>query len=319
MKEEYGYAVARIRAKETKLLDQGFLDQLLLAADEDACLRLLRDRGWDGSLDESAMLKGEMKKTRALLLELVPDELAFEVFFCQNDYHNLKAAVKECACGIEDEGAYLPDGLISASVIRQAVRDHQWDLLPEGMRQSAQEALRILLQTKDGQRTDCLLDRAALEAVLQAAERTGDEFFSVYGELTVALADIKIAMRAVRLKKDRDFLTFALAPCHSLDKEELIVSALAGEETMITYLGRTAYASGLPALQKGVSAFETWGRDLFMRRIRPQKYQPFGLGPLAAYYLARESEIRAVRLILSAKRNHLPPQWVRERIGEMYV
>ena len=88
---------------------------------------------------------------------------------------------------------------------------------------------------------------------------------------------------------------------------------------MITYLGRTAYASGLPALQKGVSAFETWGRDLFMQRIRPQKYQPFGLGPLAAYYLARESEIRAVRLILSAKRNHLPPQWVRERIGEMYV
>lgn len=46
MSEEYTYAVARIRAKEMKLLTKSDLNALLSARDYDECMRLLYDHGW---------------------------------------------------------------------------------------------------------------------------------------------------------------------------------------------------------------------------------------------------------------------------------
>jgi len=56
-----------------------------------------------------------------------------------------------------------------------------------------------------------------------------------------------------------------------------------------------------------------------MEAIKPQKYNPFSAGPLVAYVLARENEIKTVRIILTARLNELPEEQIRERIREMYV
>ena len=53
--------------------------------------------------------------------------------------------------------------------------------------------------------------------------------------------------------------------------------------------------------------------------IRPEIHNPFGIGPVAAYILARENEIKTVRIILAAKRNNLPEEMLRERVRAMYV
>ena len=39
--------------------------------------------------------------------------------------------------------------------------------------------------------------------------------------------------------------------------------------------------------------------------IKPQKYNPFTAGPLVAYVLAKENEIKTVRIILTARLNGL--------------
>ena len=64
---------------------------------------------------------------------------------------------------------------------------------------------------------------------------------------------------------------------------------------------------------------DSWCSDLVISQIKPQKSNPFTLGPVAAYVLARENEIKCVRMILSGKQNGLPEQVIRERLGEMYV
>ena len=53
--------------------------------------------------------------------------------------------------------------------------------------------------------------------------------------------------------------------------------------------------------------------------MRPEIHNPFGIGPLAAYLIARENEIKTVRIILSGKLNELPEESIRERVREMYV
>ena len=47
--KEFAYAVARIRCKEMTLLDSAFLEQLVGAKDEDDCLRLLVEKGWESA------------------------------------------------------------------------------------------------------------------------------------------------------------------------------------------------------------------------------------------------------------------------------
>ena len=56
-----------------------------------------------------------------------------------------------------------------------------------------------------------------------------------------------------------------------------------------------------------------------MEAMKPQKYNPFSPGPLVAYVLARENEIKTVRIILSGKRTGMPEDKIRERVREMYV
>ena len=135
----------------------------------------------------------------------------------------------------------------------------------------------------------------------------------------MACADIKIAVRASRTGKSREFLERALAPCDSLDIRRLTEAALEGGEAVEHYLYTTEYHEGAAEMKQSLSAFERWCDNLMIQRIRPQLYNAFGIGPLAAYILARESEIKSVRIVLSGKKNHLPDQSIRERVRETYV
>ena len=88
---------------------------------------------------------------------------------------------------------------------------------------------------------------------------------------------------------------------------------------MIAYLDHTAYADAIEELSQSVASFERWCDNRMIETIKPQIHNPFGIGPIAAYILARDNEIKTVRIILAAKRNSLPEEMLRERVREMYV
>lgn len=317
---QYLYQVARIRTKELSLLSADFFEQLLAAPDDESCIRLLREKGWEGGQEDwEEMLSRERSKTWEFMKELLGDTSVFNVFLYGNDYSNLKAAVKSCKHPAGLSNLYLQQGTVPPETMQKALLGNRFEDLPERMRQPAKEAQRVILQTGDGQLCDVLIDRAALDAIYEAGKASKDPFLMLYAEITVACADIKIAVRSMRTGKDGDFLSRALSPCASLDLERLSQAAAEGQEEMIRYLDGTEYHEGAAMIRQSLSAFERWCDNLLMRRIRPQLYNAFGLGPLAAYILARENEIKSVRIVLSGKRNHLPEQWIRERVRETYV
>ena len=321
MAEQYIYAVARIRSRELSLLNEAVISQLSAAATEEDCLRILNEKNWGNpDLPSEEMFQEENKKTWALIRELVPNNMQiFDVFRLEKDYHNLKAAVKEsCIDGIHP-GIFTDGGTIPAKDIEQAIAESDYDALPKSMRQVAQEAKETLLQTRDGQLCDVIIDRAALEAIREAGEKTGEALLKDYGELVCATGDIKIAVRAARTGKSRQFLDRALAPCSTLDVSALAEAAAAGVDAVIAYLDHTVYADAVEELNGSVAAFERWCDNRMIETIKPQIHNPFGIGPIAAYILARDNEIKTVRIILAAKRNSLPEEMLRERVREMYV
>lgn len=317
---EYIYAVARIRSKELSLLDSKCMEQLLSCKDYENCIRILADQGWncEGKSAEEILLS-EREKTWMLMKELVQDQSIFHVFWYENDFHNLKAAIKQVCTQSEGVNIYKNNGTLPWEKIYEAVKNHDFAFLPEYMQTCGREAYDALLKNADSQLCDVIIDKASLEKVYSVGKSLKSEMFAGYVELKVAAADINIALRSCKMKKSASFLTRALIPCETINCKELVGAVLHGMDAIYEYLGATVYADAIEAIKTSASAFEKWCDDRLIKYIKPQKYHPFTIEPLAAYILARENEIKCVRILLSGKLNRLSEESIRERLREMYV
>ena len=319
--KNYVYAVARIRGAELRLLDKNAMDELCGMASAEEVFQGLREKGWGTDQDKNAddMLASEREKLWSFIEEIVPDLSVFDVFKASNDYHNLKAAIKESVMEYDYPGIYIDEAKVKPEVMAQAIRERNFDVLPDDMVEVAHNALDTFLRTQDGQLCDCMVDKACLEAILKAGKESGDTFLSDYAELTVASTDIKIAVRSSATGKGKEFLEAALAECDTLDLGALIGASLQGTEQIAAYLLTTDYADAVPSIKKGMAAFENYRDDLITRRTKDQQRESFGLGPVAAYILARENEMKSVRIIVSGKENGFSQEMIQERVRETYV
>ena len=319
--KQFIYAVARIRSHEMRLLDAQFIEQLMSANSVRECLQLLTNKGWgrDGQKSPEQILDDEHKKAWDLIEELVDDMSAFDVFLLPNDYHNLKAAIKLVISDSSAAGHFIEHSTINPETILEAVKTKDYSLLPEHMRVAANEAYETVIQTGDGQLCDVIIDKAAMETLYEVGKKQSNEVLSWYAEIELAASNIKIAVRGQKTKKDLQWIRNAMVACDSLDIEVLAEAAASSYEEIIEYLRKTDYAKGVDELKRSLSNFEIWCKNWLIRKIQPQKYNQFTIGPLAAFLLARENEIKTVRMILQGKLNQLPEEAIRERLRIMYV
>ena len=321
---KYTYAVARIRALETKLFNQAVIDQLIGCATEEECIQFLEEKGWgdqETSGNGEAILNREEEKTWETIQEMGVDMSVFDVLSYPNLFHNLKAAIKE-ACtpeGSRPMNIYYEDTSIPPQEMLEIIQNKEFSRLPQIMAEPAKEAYEALLHTRDGQLCDVIIDRAALDAIYQAGQKARDKIIKDYAESVVAVADIRIAVRSQKTGKTVEFMKRAMAECESLNVDQLARAAAGGIEAVTEYLSQTAYAQGGQAIAESPSAFERWCDNRLMQDMQPQKYEVFTVGPLVAYVLARQNEIKTVRIILSGKQNGFSDDSIRERVRDMYV
>ena len=237
----------------------------------------------------------------------------------ENARETVKAAVKEVCTGRSGANIYFEGTPIPKDEMIRIVREKDFQALPENMREAAREAVDTLLHSGDGQLCDVIIDRAALEAILEAGNRSKAAIIRDYAESTVAVANIKIAVRCCKTGKSLEFMKRAMAPCKTLNVERLAHAALAGMDSIMEYLSGAGYAEAADAIKESPSAFERWCDNRIIETIKPQKTNPFSVGPLVAYVIARQNEIKTVRIILTCKQNGLSDDSIRERVREMYV
>ncbi len=321
-KTQYTYAVARIRALEVSLFSASTIEQLIACKDLESCLRFLQDKGWGGNdvpMDADAILTREREKIWETIGEMHVDMEVFNVLSYTNWFHNLKAAVKEVCTGKSGANIFYEGTPIPKEEMLRIIREKDFKALPENMQEAAEEAVETLLHSGDGQLCDIIIDRATMEAIKEAGRKSQDDIIRDYAESTVAVANIKIAVRSSKTEKSLEFMKRAMAPCDSLNVDGLARAALAGTDSIIEYLSGNGYLEGALALKESPSAFERWCDNRIIQTIKPQKTNPFSVGPLVAYVIARENEIKTVRIILTCKQNGLSDDSIRERVREMYV
>ncbi|MFA7637091.1 MAG: V-type ATPase subunit [Monoglobales bacterium] len=328
MKEiDYAYAVARIRANESSLLTTADIEQLITAEDYQYALRILEEKGWmnpDDSGDVDSALKKQSNNTWQLLTESSPDLGELDFLIVKNDFHNIKAALKRFISNAFDEDISGNDSFITPSIIvpdeiKNAVFNKKFNELPDFAKDAAIETYHVLIQTADGQLADIMLDSMALNETMAKADKTNNEFIVKMAELMCVTANIKIAVRSARTGKDRQFIERALCQTKSLDKASLIDAAAKGLEELTDYISTTPYSEAVDLIKTSAAALEKWCDDILMSHVENAKYKSFGIEPLIAFYIAKDAEIKNVRIILSCKHNKLPPETIKERVRKLYV
>ncbi len=318
---DYIYAVACIRAKEKTLLTDADVQTMVGMKSEKEVLSYLTEKGWgNGSVDADmeTVLSEEEEKQMKLLRTLGVDERIIDTLFIQELYHNLKAAIKEVCTGLDDGQAFYEHEKYGKNELMQIIREKDFEKLPEDMAAVAKEALDVMLTTRDGQRLDVMIDRACLDAIEKEAATTKDKFLADYAETKVVISDIKIAVRAADTRKSLKIIEQALAPNRRLDVKGLAIAAANSRDAVYEFLNKAGFGAAVEALKDSFSAFEKWCDDHVMKTLMNQKTNIQSSGPVVAFFLAKQNEIKTARIIMTAKANGFSNEIISERVRKMY-
>lgn len=312
---EYAYGVARIRANELSLLSPSDIEQLISSRSYESALRITGDKGWDTSYAAlSEMLEKEAEKTWQLLGECAPDISLLEALVTENDFYNLKAAIKATVSGHEAAQYMAAPFSVEPKLIMEAVQLNSFDSLPLHMQGAAKSAYEAVSAYESGMLADIRIDKACLEAKAEMSKKAQSPLLEKICAVLCGAANVKIALRGTTGNKSREFIREAMVEGGPLEQGRLIECAAKGAESVADYLSGTLLSPAASALKKSLTEFERKCDLLILSLLKSAAYETFGPDPLVAYYYNREFEIKNVRIILSAKLNGYDESMIRDRI-----
>ena len=309
---KYANAVGAVRAMENTLLSKNDIEQLINSKGRAERESIIASKSGSSS-GETLVSVWEM------LHEYAPDCKELEILLYRNDFHNLKAVLKAVISNREPSQYYISPSNAELSVLVDAISRKDYSLLPEYMQKAAEEAYELVTNTLDGQLSDSLINKASMEAMQKSSAEFGGEFMQKYSQLITACADIKTAYRCSLLNKSAQFMENAICGSSDLDKEQLVKAALGGTESLFAFLEITPYSNGAAFLKESAAQYEKWCDDVIMELAETARMQAFGSEPLAAYFIAKEAEIKNLRILSVCKEFGADKETITERMRKLYV
>jgi len=310
MSVKYANAVAAVKAMENTLLTRSDIDQMISA----------RTRA-EAEAIASAKTSGNdsLEKVWEMLSSYAPDDRELRILLYRNDFHDLKAVLKATIANRDPSVYYISPANVSLEELTRAVSTKEFDILPAHLAEPAEEAYELLTRTLDGQLSDSLIDAAALKAMQDDAEKYGGEFMKSFAALTTVCADIKTAYRCSRNGKNAGFIETAVCGSREIDKLSLVRAAQTGTESLLSFLDTTPYGEAAALLRESPARFEKWCDDKIMELAETARLQAFGIEPLAAYYIAKEAELKNLRILGVCRECGSDRETIEERMRKLYV
>jgi V/A-type H+-transporting ATPase subunit C len=322
----FAYAVGRIRALETKLLDNSQLVRISEAADLTEALAKLGETeyapvvaGLKQPQQFETALNAELGRVARLVRELSGDAPEFQVFLRRYDLQNLKLILKKptvAASGLSSLGLWEPEWLLK----RMAEGDLA-DFPPE-IRQAVEEAQNAFTRNGDGQEIDRVLDSAWFSYGFQILTAGISPTLTRWLTALIDLTNLRtfIRLRLIGMTPT-DFDRFFIVK-GQLSRDSFRELWEQPNEKVSLWLAKTPYdqisgdqAANLNSLSRLEREFDNYLLSL----MAAAKLNAFGIEPLIAYFLAKEQEVKVLRLILVGKINQVANAEIKERLRRAYA
>ena len=219
----YAYAVGRIRALETRLLDKGKLERMVEAVSGEEALKVLSETDYAGSVagltsifDFEKILQEEVKNVFTLMQKMSPRPYLTDLMSLKYDIHNLKVLLKAKYLEGANDNILFPVGTMQLDKLRAMVEEEDFRDLPATLRDTVEQILEEFIVSRDPQIIDLLLDQTLYFMLITAARKARAAVLEGLFIREVDLANIKTFLRVKRIGRNKEFFKRAFLPQGSL-------------------------------------------------------------------------------------------------------
>ncbi len=323
----YPYACARISALEKGLLNANMIRRMSESSLDD-CMRMLMEARYGQMPDATAadcerMIERELRHAAETVRELSPDPALTDLFLLQTDAQNLKVLIKARLLG-QTDSLWQEGGLYSREQLSAMVAEQKYAALPK-LFGEAMEALEHKLKIHtEPQLVSVMTDFGYLSHCVDAANDCREPFAKRYFTALCDFDNVITFLRMRAMGAQQEDLKDVMLPAGSISKAALIGAyELSGDSLMRALSGceeKDALLTGLSAMlaSGSISLLEKARDDDLLSLVNSHRHDVLTIFPLIGYYLARQREASAVRLILTVKRNGLDDSVIQERLRKLY-
>ncbi|NLJ41599.1 MAG: V-type ATP synthase subunit C [Clostridiales bacterium] len=329
----YPYAAGRIFVLENKLLSRDRVERMAEAPTGEEALKVLAETEYgagiaeiEGPHDYESLLSFEIRRIHSLMAEISPDPETTDLFFLKYDFHNLKVLLKSRYLGEEQDRLLITAGVtLSIELLKTAINEKDYAMLPPYLAEVLEEIDEAMDKIIDPGKMDTMLDRAMFLHIFDLLKRRKNRFAQDYFIRQVDLINIRSFLRIRKIGEDFRFLENLLLPGGKLDEEFFAAAMEEPTENIGDRLKDSEYSQ---AVSRGLEDFIKTGSlavyerlvdDYLLNWVKAARWNPSGIEPVIGYLLAKENEIRIIRIIMVGKTNNLPPGVIRERLRDVYV
>lgn len=297
--------VSMIKVQEKKLLSEDRLIKMLETNSFKEILRILNDTDYSYSIatttqdDEyEKIINGELERVFKFTREISKNNHEIvDLAALKYEYQNLKLLLK-------DKGNVLDVYNISTGIIDK-----------EKLMNNFNEVKKY----KDLKEACIKLDKMYLKHLLKLANSTNIPLFIDYAKISIDRYNIVTFLRLKKQNRNVDYLDDILVDGGSISKEELIKVYF--NNTYLLLFKKKIETKTWDTFEKNgdILEIEKIFDNMIISLAKEYKYITIGPEPIFTYIIAKEYELKALRLIMSAKLNDINIELVKSRLRGVYV
>lgn len=313
------YVASIARSLENTLLGSDKITRLVFAESFDAALKILAENGF-GNAGEGvdAMIAAEEQKLARFMKEAEGIK-GLDSFSLRNDYHNAKALMKAKYGGIAEPDFMLaPAGKTDVEELKECVMNDDYAKLPLQMAKALAEIdVHFATAPHSGRYIDEVLDKAMYAHVLEASKKAGS--IEKYWQIEIDHANVQIFLRGK--KHGMRMSAGSFIPGGTIGTDFFAAAEGESEEAVLDKLCYTSVAKSVKEyLQtRSFARFEACKDNAQLQMFAADRYDLFSVAPVAGYYVAKKTELKAVKMILTLLKINADKALIKERLRDFYV
>jgi len=319
-KEAYGYAVARIRAMEHRLLDSGVLQRMIDADDTASVFKILGETSYASALSSQAGLPSVDKALEADLHAIyneirsfAPDKEIIDIMCLHYDFHNVKVLLKSAfnvRSGSKKRWDLLTSlGSCPIDKLIDCVEIEDYRLLPFGLDQLLPKCIAVWEQTKNILEIERMLDARLYEVMSEYAVILDMPGIKSWVSTRIDGENIRTLVRLKRFNFDSAGVMPFLHAGGKLDLSLLAQLVSEPFESWGRVLDFSEFGGMLCSVDAAggfsdlIMSLEKALDDFYFEKIAASRYGSSAPENIPAYLWGKEMEVKNIRVILVSKSN----------------
>lgn len=314
----------RIKYLEARLMGSEAFGRVLSCKSPDEAMAYVCDRlGSDSENVGSAfgfetVIENEETKVFEFLNKNVPDRSLTDIFAIRRDFMNIRALIKADIRRISPDHMLVHGGTLGKNGAKEAFVRRDEKALNGFFLAAVNSAFEAYAQTGDPQRIDTVCDRICFECIKNAADSSPFGFVSGFFAMRTDIINILSFIRQSLMGKDVSFFARTVIPGGKLFAETELVKLYSHSlDEFLERVSHTEYAAlteGFDPLAPDLAELEKNADRFVCLKIKELRKTPFGPQVVAGYILAKEYEIKNIRIAMSGVISGQNADQIKERL-----